>query len=95
MSRATLLPWELELASPNSLIRAGFSRHSVQEGDKVTVKGFLAKDGSHLANASSVVTADGKSILSENTPASDAAQAVSAPQRSLTDGLEVSFNGLR
>ena len=84
--------WELELASPNSLIRAGFSRHSVQEGDKVKVKGFLAKDGSHLANASSVITADGKSIC-RRTLRRRCAQAV-MHATSLTDGLEVSFNGL-
>jgi Family of unknown function (DUF6152) len=62
-----LVPWELEMASPNGLMRAGWSRHSVQAGDKITVKGFLAKDGSHLANAASVTGADGKTILSETT----------------------------
>jgi hypothetical protein len=59
--------WELEMASPNSLMRAGWTRQSVKVGDKVTVNGFLAKDGSHLANASSVVTADGKKVLSEQS----------------------------
>jgi hypothetical protein len=59
--------WELELASPNALLRAGWTRKSVAVGDKVTVDGFLAKDGSHLANASSITTADGKKVLSEQT----------------------------
>jgi primosomal replication protein N len=58
---------KLELASPNGLMRAGWSRHSVQVGDKITVKGFLAKDGSRLANAANVTSADGKTILSEAT----------------------------
>ncbi len=57
--------WELELASPNSLMRAGWTRHSVQIGDKVTVKGFRAKDGFALANASTVISSDGRRILSE------------------------------
>ena len=61
--------WELELASPNALLRAGWTRKSVAVGDKVTVDGFLAKDGSHLANASSITTADGKKVLSEQTSA--------------------------
>ena len=67
------VPWELELASPNGLLRAGWTRHSVQIGDKVTIKGFLAKDGSHLANAASIVTPEGKTILSESTVAGDPA----------------------
>jgi hypothetical protein len=59
--------WELELGSPNGLMRLGWSRHSVQGGEKITVKGFLAKDGSHLANASSITLADGKSVLSADS----------------------------
>lgn len=61
----SIVHWELEMASPNSLLRAGWTRHSVQAGDTVTVNGFLAKDGTHLANASSIITADGKRVLSE------------------------------
>jgi len=56
--------WELELGSPNALMRTGWTRRSLQEGEKVTVKGSLAKDGSHLANASTVTKADGKLVLS-------------------------------
>jgi len=61
--------WELEMASPNVLMRAGWTRHSVKAGDKVTVKGFLAKDGSNLANASKIITPDGKVVLNEQTSA--------------------------
>jgi hypothetical protein len=59
--------WELELGSPNGLMRLGWTRHSVQGGEKITVKGFLAKDGSRLANASSITLADGKSVLSADS----------------------------
>jgi hypothetical protein len=61
--------WELELASPNSLMRAGWTRHSVQIGDKITVKGFQAKDGNPLANAAQIFAADGRKILSEQSSA--------------------------
>ena len=64
-----LSSWELELSSPNALMRAGWSRHSVQIGDKVTVQGFRAKDGSSLANASTMFSADGRKILSEQSSA--------------------------
>jgi hypothetical protein len=67
-----VINWELELASPNGLMRAGWTRHSLLGGEKITVKGFLAKDGSHLANASSIIS-DGKMILSESTPTNEPA----------------------
>jgi hypothetical protein len=65
--------WELELGSPNGLLRAGWTRNSLQVGQKVVVSGFLAKDGSRLANASRIV-ANGKLILSESTTAEEAAK---------------------
>ena len=55
--------WNLELASPNVLIRNGWSRKSLQVGDQVTVSGSQAKDSSNLANARSVVLADGKRVF--------------------------------
>jgi len=55
--------WELELGSPNGLMRAGWNRNSLKVGDVVTVKGSLAKDGSKLANARNVVLADGTQVL--------------------------------
>ena len=69
----TVVNWELELGSPNTLLRAGWTRNSLQVGQKVTVSGFLAKDGSRLANASRIV-ANGKLILSESTTAEEAAK---------------------
>jgi hypothetical protein len=55
--------WNLELASPNVLKRAGWTRTSLKEGDTVTVEGSQAKDGSYMANARAVTTADGKRVL--------------------------------
>ena len=46
--------WGMEMASPNILIRAGWSRNSLKIGDVVSVEGFRAKDGSLLANAQMV-----------------------------------------
>src|SRR5262245_21909111 len=43
--------WDLELMSPNTLTRAGWSRHALNVGDRVTVTAYLAKDGSHRGNA--------------------------------------------
>jgi hypothetical protein len=55
--------WNLELASPNVLARNGWTRHSLSVGDQVTVEGAQAKDGSQMANARSVVLADGKKVF--------------------------------
>ena len=55
--------WEFELGSPNGLMRRGWTRHSLQEGDVVTVNGSLAKDGSKLANARTVTLADGRKVF--------------------------------
>ncbi len=54
--------WELELGSPNTLIRYGWKRESLKVGDEVTVEGYLAKDGSKLANAKSVKFSDGRVV---------------------------------
>jgi hypothetical protein len=58
-----VVTWNLELASPNVLIRNGWTRKTLQVGDMVTVSGSQAKDGAFLANARSVVGADGKRLF--------------------------------
>jgi hypothetical protein len=46
--------WSIELGSPNSLMRLGWSRKSMKIDEVVTVEGSLAKDGSKLVNARTV-----------------------------------------
>jgi len=55
--------WNLELASPNVLVRNGWTRKSLTVGDEVTVQGSAAKDGSKMANARVVTLADGKRVF--------------------------------
>jgi hypothetical protein len=54
--------WNLELASPNVLIRNGWTRHSVKEGDKVNVTGIRAKDNSNLGTAGMITFPDGHKL---------------------------------
>lgn len=55
--------WGLELASPNLLMRQGWSRSSMKIGDVVTVEGFHARDGSNTGNARTVkLNATGKTL---------------------------------
>src|SRR3984957_18904916 len=52
----------LELASPNVLNRQGWTRHSLNIGDQITVEGSRAKDGASMANARTVTLSDGKVV---------------------------------
>ena len=55
--------WELELGSPNALMRLGWTRNSLKPGEQVSMEGSLAKDGSKLANARKVTLADGRKVF--------------------------------
>ena len=55
--------WAVEGGAPNSLYRNGWRKDSLQSGNVVTVDGWLAKDGSKLANMRAVVLADGRQVL--------------------------------
>jgi len=55
--------WNLELASPNVLVRQGWTRSSLKIGDEITVSGSMAKDGSKMANARNVTLASGKRVF--------------------------------
>ena len=55
--------WNLELASPNVLVRNGWKRTSLAVGDQVIVDGSAAKDGSKMANARVVKLADGRQVF--------------------------------
>jgi hypothetical protein len=65
--------WAAEMNSPNSLMRLGWTRDSMKLEDVVTVQGSMAKDGSKLLNARSVVlTKTGQRLFagsSDGTPA--------------------------
>jgi len=59
----TTTNWNLELASPNYLKRAGWSSESLKQGDIVTVEGSLARSGANMANARAVTLADGRKVF--------------------------------
>jgi hypothetical protein len=62
--------WGMELASPNLLMRNGWTRSSMQVGDVVTVEGFHARNGSNNGNARVVVlTATGERLFASSSGA--------------------------
>jgi hypothetical protein len=67
----TVANWNLELASPNVLIRNGWKRNSIKPNDMVSVTGMRAKDSSNYASASVITFPDGHKLnfLSAEEPA--------------------------
>ena len=57
---ATVTAWEVELGSPNTLIRYKWTRDTAKLGDVLTIDGYLSKDGLDRINAKSVVLPDGR-----------------------------------
>lgn len=62
-------PWAIEFGAPYGLLQKGLRKDDFPLGVEVTVKGFRAKSGREVANASSVTLPDGRGFY---TGASDA-----------------------
>ena len=69
--KGEVVNWELELGSPNGLMRQGWTRNSLKKGDVVTITGSLAKDGSKLANARTVKLSDGRQVFAGSSESAD------------------------
>jgi hypothetical protein len=60
--------WAMEMGSPNGLMRQGWTRNTMKIGDKVSVEGSLAKDGSPTGNARAVVlTSTGQRLFAASS----------------------------
>jgi hypothetical protein len=56
--------WALEMGGPNALLRLGWKRDSLKPDDMITVEGSLARNGSPLVNAKTIMmTSSGKRML--------------------------------
>jgi hypothetical protein len=85
--------WDFELGSPNVLMRQGWSRNSLKEGQTVTVAGWRARNHDHVANARSVTDENGKRLFagssSDNeTPGPAPAPATQSPAAPATPSPE-------
>jgi len=63
----SLTNWNLELASPNALLRNGWTRRALNVGDEVTVQGSAARDGSKMANARELTLASGRKVFARTS----------------------------
>lgn len=57
--------WNAETNSPNILRRRGWAPDSLKPGDRVTVEGFPARDGSSSMRISRVTFADGRELTGQ------------------------------
>jgi hypothetical protein len=67
--------WMIEGAAPNALIRRGWNKNSLLPGTEITIEGFLAKDGSKMANGREMTLPDGRRLFAGSSGAG------SPPQR--------------
>jgi uncharacterized protein DUF6152 len=59
----TTTEWMVEAATPNTLLRRGFTRDTVKAGTEITVIGYQAKSGAHRANGRDLILADGSRLF--------------------------------
>ena len=55
--------WQCEGGPPNALVRQGWTKNSLKEGDQVTIEGFRAKDGTNTCDSRSVKLPNGKRVF--------------------------------
>jgi len=58
-----VVEWMIEGGSPNSLIRVGVTKYSLQIGMELTVEGYRAKDASNTAVGRNFTLPDGKRLF--------------------------------
>ena len=51
----SVVNWAVEMGNPVALVRLGWTRNDMKVGDIATIDGWLARDGSRLMNAKSVL----------------------------------------
>jgi WD40 repeat protein len=59
----TVETWDVEGGAPSALLRRGWTKSTLPPGTKVVVEGFMAKDGSHRANARDITFPDGTKMF--------------------------------
>ena len=55
--------WMIEAGTPNTLLRRGFTKESLQPGTEIVVDGYQAKDGERRANGRDVTLPNGKTLF--------------------------------
>ena len=67
----TVENWDMELASPNMLVRNGWKRDLLKTGDRIHVTGSRANDGTNTAATSLITLPDGNQLTFISNPNAD------------------------
>jgi hypothetical protein len=59
----TTTAWMIEGATPNTLLRRGFTRDAVKAGTEITIVGYRAKNGANRANGRDLILPDGSRLF--------------------------------
>ena len=59
----TVTKWMIESATPNTLLRRGFTKASLPPGTEIVVHGYRAKNGAPRANGRDVMLPGGKRLF--------------------------------
>ena len=59
----TVSKWMIEGGTPNTLVRRGFTKDSLQPGTEITVEGYRAKNGALRANGADLILPDGRRLF--------------------------------
>jgi len=59
----TVEEWMIEAGTPNTLLRRGFTKASLQTGTQITVDGYQSKDGSLRANGRDLTLPNGQTLF--------------------------------
>ena len=51
--------WDVRASSPALLVRKGWSKNTIKEGDEITVTGFLGRDQRKILSVQTIELADG------------------------------------
>jgi hypothetical protein len=65
-SDGTTEEWMVEAGTPNTLLRRGFTKASLQPGTVIKVDGYQSKDGSLRANGRDLTLPDGRTLFLGN-----------------------------
>ncbi len=66
-SDGEVVNWNLEMGSPNMLMRAGWRRDSLKPGDAVVITGWRARNHPHVGNVGQVTLPDGTRVFAASS----------------------------
>jgi hypothetical protein len=61
-SDGTFTDWRIEGNTPNSLLRAGLTKKTLEPGTELVVRGYRARSGDNIASGSAILLKDGRKL---------------------------------